>query len=360
MLEAAYKMLEEQIARVDFSVLWKGFTPLKFAIYDDEHAFFDGRFVEKTNEFTANTTINYRGEDIAIWYLEGDSVRVDPESLASKIIHEMFHAFQQKNGESREAKELEALVRYRYHVENLGARYKEATLLRSLLEIENDKDAAAQRECFLQLLALRAARKERFPYEYDYEARTEQIEGSATYVELRALEQLSPEKALKERMRLLAFIEDVSNCFPVRPLCYASGAFLLELLHREQYRACIASDFDPEAFTDRPFADDMLQGITPSETLPEADKTLVRQLEVFHSETEELIKKTLAKNDVLLEGDFFLISPNIYDARFRAPYITSRYFVAYKDENDEVQVIRDPMLLIETDGNLRVRRIYQG
>ncbi|MBQ9461641.1 MAG: hypothetical protein IJU51_06995, partial [Clostridia bacterium] len=95
-------------------------------------------------------------------------------------------------------------MKYRYHTENIGTRYREAELLRALSDRANDGDEAAQTERFRQLLAMRAARKERFPYEYDYEARTEQIEGSANYVELKALEQISQEKAAKERERLLA------------------------------------------------------------------------------------------------------------------------------------------------------------
>ena len=359
-LETVYRQLEEQITRVDFSALWKGFTPLKFAVYDDERVFFNGRFVEKTNAFTANTAIHYEGEYIAIWYLQEDPVEGSIETLASKIIHEMFHAFQLRNGEDRFPEDMEALLRYQYDTDNICTRYREAALLRALFDKENDRDEASQKERFMQLLTLRAARKERFPYEYDYEARTEQIEGSANYVELQALEQLSPEKAEEERMRLLASMEDVSRCFPIRPLCYASGAFLLELLHRERFRACIASDFDPEAFTDIPFADSMLQGIAPAGTLPEADEALVKQLKGFHAETEALIEKTLEKNEVLLEGDYPLVSPNVYDARYRAPYITSRFFVAYKDENEETQVIREPMLLIETDGNLSIKKVYRA
>ena len=359
-LEAVYRQLEEQIAQVDFPALWKGFSPLKFAVYDDTRVFFDGHFVEKTSAFTANTAINYEGEDIAIWYLVDDPDEADTAILASKMIHEMFHAFQLKKGERRRAKELEALMRYRYHTENIGTRYKEAELLRALSDRVNDGDEAAQTARFRQLLALRAARKERFPYEYAYEACTEQIEGSANYVELKALEQLSPEKAEKERAALLASTEDVSRCFPIRPLCYASGAFLLELLHTERYLSLLAGDFDPEAFTDTPFSVDMLQDIPPAETLPKADEALAEQLERFRTETEELIEKTLEKNDVLLEGDFALYSPNVYDARYRAPYMTSRFFVAYTDDHGETQVIREPMLLIETDGNLRIKKVYRA
>ena len=122
----------------------------------------------------------------------------------------------------------------------------------------------------------------------------------------------------------------------------------------------LASDFDPEAFTDIPFADGMLQGIAPAGTLPEADEALVKQLKGFHAETEALIEKTLEKNEVLLEGDYPLVSPNVYDARYRAPYMISRFFVAYRDENEETQVIREQMLLIETDGNLSIKKVYRA
>ena len=38
-LEKLYYSVAQKIAKVDFSTLWEGFIPLKFAIYDDEKCF---------------------------------------------------------------------------------------------------------------------------------------------------------------------------------------------------------------------------------------------------------------------------------------------------------------------------------
>ena len=75
-------------------------------------------------------------------------------------------------GEARWADERAALVKYRYDAVNLSARLEEAVCREKCLR-GNDP------ETFFRLLALRKARMERFPYAFDYEARIEQIEGTA-------------------------------------------------------------------------------------------------------------------------------------------------------------------------------------
>ena len=66
-LEALYTQVDEKISSLDLNGVWPGFKPLKFALYDDEKCFFDGRYIEKADEFCANTSIEYHGEQIAIW-----------------------------------------------------------------------------------------------------------------------------------------------------------------------------------------------------------------------------------------------------------------------------------------------------
>ena len=94
-LEELYNQISEAIAKIDFSKIWEGFEPLKFAVYNDDKCFFNGAFIEKTVDFCANTAIEYQGDIIAIWYVREE---LEIPVFASKIVHEMFHAFQEKRG----------------------------------------------------------------------------------------------------------------------------------------------------------------------------------------------------------------------------------------------------------------------
>lgn len=85
-----YQALCVCLNRVDSAALWPGFAPLRFTVYGQERCFFDGVYVEKTAHFCVNTAIKYNGERIAIGQVEEEC---DVEILASKMIHEMFHAF---------------------------------------------------------------------------------------------------------------------------------------------------------------------------------------------------------------------------------------------------------------------------
>ena len=72
-----------------------GRAPLKFALFAEERCFFDGRYIEKTDGFCANTAISYQGETIATWRVEGE---LSLPVLVSKLVHEMFHGFQRLQG----------------------------------------------------------------------------------------------------------------------------------------------------------------------------------------------------------------------------------------------------------------------
>jgi len=63
-LEDLYKKIADAITQIDFSKLWEGFKPLKFALYNDEECYFNGSYIEKTADFCANTAIEFQGEVI--------------------------------------------------------------------------------------------------------------------------------------------------------------------------------------------------------------------------------------------------------------------------------------------------------
>ncbi|MBQ2191443.1 MAG: hypothetical protein II409_03425 [Clostridia bacterium] len=60
-LEVLYRQVKESVSALDLGRIWPGFSPLKFALYDEKRCFFDGHWVEKTGDFLANTSIVYNG-----------------------------------------------------------------------------------------------------------------------------------------------------------------------------------------------------------------------------------------------------------------------------------------------------------
>ena len=179
-LDELYSRVSETISSLDFGRIWPGFRPLKFALYDDEKCFYDGAYIEKNDDFCANTSISFQGGQIAIWKVVDDLP--DPV-LASKIVHEMFHGYQTVENWNCWADEMEALYRYQYNADNLSLKLRENELL---LRILDHFDEASYQE----LLSHRKRRSERHPYEYAYESKVEEIEGTATYVEWMTLWQL--------------------------------------------------------------------------------------------------------------------------------------------------------------------------
>ena len=308
-LALIYKEIENRVSKVDSSALWKGFSPLKFAVYTDDECYFNGNYIEKTDAFCANTAINFNGENIAIWNILEEPK--DMDILSASIIHEMFHAFQQKSGECRFADETEALFKYRYCTENLSAKLKEASCIRSVLK-EDDPDAYAE------LLSLRKMRADSYPYEYDYEARIEQIEGTAKYVELNALTQLDHKKGERKWQSLLDRICSPENYFPIRLISYEIGAALIACMKK-------CSDIDHEVFNEQPFSCQMISDVNGNDVRVPNNAEIEECLNRYLAETHKIIETAVRKNDCVLKGKYPLVSVNIWDARREDKYITSNY-----------------------------------
>lgn len=129
-LDELYSRVSETISSLDFGRIWPGFQPLKFALYDDEKCFYDGMYIEKSDDFCANTSISFQGEQIAIWKVVDD---LPIPVLASKIVHEMFHGYQTVENWNCWADEMEALYRYQYNADNLSLKLRENELLLRIL-----------------------------------------------------------------------------------------------------------------------------------------------------------------------------------------------------------------------------------
>lgn len=320
-LEQLYRKVEALLSRINFEEIWPGFRPLKFALYDNARCFFDGRYVEKTAEFCANCSIVYHGEQIAIWMVQEE---LELPVLSSKLVHEMFHGYQSLRGWSCGPNELEALYRYEYRTGNLSRKLRENELLLTLLD---GYDEAAFRE----LLAHKRLRSEQYPYEFSYESKVEEIEGSANYVEWQALKQLDPEKAAALTGRMGAAMTKAERLFPIRISCYFSGALLIHAL-----RGAGRYSFAP---VERPLILALLKDAAPSDgAFPEKerrDREVSAAVAAFRAESEAIVQKALDKNEVVLRGPLELVGVNIYNARRYRDYLTSTYFLMYRDEAGE-------------------------
>ena len=323
-LEKLYDRVFDAISSLDYESIWQGFQPLKFALYDDENCFFDGAYIEKSDDFCANTSILYRGEQIAIW-----SVADEPDIpvLASKIVHEMFHGYQTLQHWDCFANETEALCRYRYCEGNLTLRLRENELLLRML---NHFDEAAYHE----FLSHRKLRSEKYPYEYSYESKVEEIEGTATYVEWMVLKQLDRQAAAVMEERMRAAMTNSESLFPIRISAYNTGALIVNAL--------IAAGAYSFTATKHPFVDTILKHVRSSDKdLREkevCDRKVSDAITSFDRESERIIQTALKANKVVLSGPLELLCVNIYDARYYKGYITSRYFLLYREGNDEKMI----------------------
>jgi hypothetical protein len=342
-LERIYHFIHQHLTSIDFEQLWPGFRSVKFAVYDDTQCFFDGQLIPKSDEFLANTSILYQGEYIAIWKITEDESTIDFDVLTSKLVHEMFHAFQQLSHENRYPNELEAVQRYRYEGGNLSAKLHEAKLLKDCLERHSEST-------FKAFLQSRQGRCQTYPYEATYEAQIEQIEGSAQYVELLALVQLNAKKGRLAWERVVDSIQDPQRYFPIRVVSYAIGAVVLRVLEEYQLKDSVIQSA-------LPFALAMVEDVEPSSQPILHHEAMEQHITAYRSVTSTIIQKALEKQETVLEGDYPLLGLNVYNARCEGKFVTSTYFVMVEVEGQSKVLSGD--FVIELNEHGRVFRVYR-
>lgn len=70
--------------RIDFENIWPDFNKYPFAVYNQEKVFLDKEVIDRDNRFIGNTSIDFEGKELAIWYIEDENNR-DIELLISKF-----------------------------------------------------------------------------------------------------------------------------------------------------------------------------------------------------------------------------------------------------------------------------------
>ena len=155
-----YKIIEEKICALDFNMLWPGFHPYRFALYDETEAWMDGAVFPRPECFHGNTTVSWQDEQIAIWNVGADlQAGLSAEYidlLAANMAHEMFHAFQMALGESRFPDDIEALC-YPFLEENYCRKMMENQVLTAAFRCEG----AEEKKNLLSRFCLMRAMRER-------------------------------------------------------------------------------------------------------------------------------------------------------------------------------------------------------
>lgn len=213
-----YEEIGKRIAAIDFDRLWPGFHPYPFALYDERKVYLSDRVIPIDDRFKGNTAITFEGRPLAIWNMALSPVS-DMDVLSSKIIHEMFHAYQMEQGETRFPNELEAL-RLSYDAVHLTHRFSEDVQLMAYVETKDQK-------ALDRFIGLRKTRRARNPQHLAYEERIEVIEGMAHYVEMLSLKQLDHRLYDREMEETLFRLQDQESLIRMRVRCYDSGTLML-------------------------------------------------------------------------------------------------------------------------------------
>lgn len=216
-MKKLYNIVKNNISKINFNDLWLGFHTFDFALYNNEEVILNNESFPWDERFLGNTAIEFEGRYIGIWNI--DDLYIDPNVLSSCIIHEMFHAFQYEQGETRFPNEINALINYKYDSWNLTIKHTENLTLIKLLDNFNTND-------YKLFLKLRKYRKENFPIQYQYETKVEVIEGIAEFIELQALLKLSEEEYNKKIDIIKKRILDKGKMFPIRIISYDIGSII--------------------------------------------------------------------------------------------------------------------------------------
>lgn len=228
------KELDKLLNLIDFNQLWDGFFKTNYALYDNKKFYIndnkdislelikkDSCFVGKVDQrFMGNTAISIDNNYVAIWNKKSIPKNMKNTKLASLIIHEMFHCFQLASGEKRFPNELVG-INYPITIENINLRMLER---RNLLgaSIENDKEKKI--ELLTLFFNLRNKREKLIGNITEYEKALESTEGTAVYVEYKALTQLIEKTNLREYIK--GFIEINEENLKIRQSTFNQGLLL--------------------------------------------------------------------------------------------------------------------------------------
>ncbi len=342
-LQHFHHTIQARIHRLDFSALWPGFRPTRFALYDDKRACVDGQLMGKPAHFYGNTALAHEGETIAIWYLDKRSEARDIDALSASIVHEMFHAYQTACNDTRAPHEWKALA-LEPNADNLTRKHQENQALAALLD-------APDVEAFMRFGRMRAHRQALHPQAFAYEAGIETHEGLAQYVEWRALEMLSASEARAQRREASSRLRHIDRLWPARHNHYDIGAAM----------AWVADALDVPFKHDlagetRPLYAVIFDVAEPQECPVKPNASINALVQDANADAQARIDDVLNKPHHCQQGAFQLAGFDPFNTVKRGHYVHVNHIFAYT-EGDDTRYIYGPSV-IEVGDTMDIRAIY--
>lgn len=326
-MKTLYERVNRQLERIDFEALWPGFHPFPFALYDGTRAVLDGRLMDCPENFHGNTAVNFQGRLTAIWNVRPD-LPGDDIGFASKLVHEMFHAFQMERNEKRFPNDL-LLAAAELTPEYLALKAEECRCL-------------TEPDGLLRFQALREMRRAVNGGCIQEEFLTETIEGMAQYIELCALEQfVSPGAALAECAKRLT---DPSLLLDSRRHAYDSGTLLLFAARR--YGLSLFHDIGNETCS---VYDIIRQQLPPADRSvsfsQNALATWSRILSEQAARREELLRAFLQEAHNTVTGCFRICGYDPMNLWRKGDTLYSTSFLSLVDKNGNTVTLSGKVLL---------------
>jgi len=336
-----YNQINDKISKIDFNILWEGFKKFSFALYDSNWVYLNDETIKWDNRFIGNTAIKYNDKYLAIWNI-GSNFIDDIDILTSKIIHEMFHAYQYENNEKRFPDIISGL-NYNYDSENLRIKNKENDILINLIDKFDSK-------LFKELLILRKYREQHFPNEFNYEMKIEVVEGMAEFVELRALISLDIDKynlAIQKRKSIIA---DKNNLIPIREISYNIGA--LFLLICKDNNIYINHKIGK---TKRTIYDLLKENIEYRKINIKVDKGIEVRIKDYYQKYQEIVDDFINNKPLKIKGKYQLAGLDPMNTVKVGNYLYCKHFIAYEDEG--VKFIQEAVVA-RIDEDFSITEIY--
>jgi len=333
-----YKVVDEIIDSLDFDKIWTGFTKFKFALYDKDNVYFEDKVIPYDNRFLGNTSIEYNGDFIAIWYVENPHKK-DSYILAADLVHEMFHAFQRTHGESRYPNDLKMLD-YPNNVENYAIRHMENVLLADAILSD---ELGVKRESLENYIAMRKYRENLIGDIIKQEYYAETIEGMAEYVGSMALKQISYEKYSN---RVRGFIENLktldNHFFDTRRLSYYAGAVFCILLSETG-----TSIQHKIGETEKPIFSLITESSRAKKpTININIDDLAEKIEKYTNDKKSKFDDFFKADNKMVEGNYFICG---YDPmnmiKIDDRILCSRFVMLKSNDNDEPTFIKGPVVV---------------
>lgn len=322
-----YHEISDRLNQIDFEAIWHGFHLYPFALYTQHEAIMNGAKFLTPDSFYGNTTIQFEGQQIAIWNIELDL----PESLdllAASLVHEMFHAFQMEHGEQRFPNDL-ALFASALTPESLAWRIWERQLLAD--------EYSLPKFCSARL----AHRNDCITHE---EELVETAEGMAQFVEFRVLGQLSDLSLVDSLEKCRMHLRNADLAVDIRRCGYDSGAYMLwEAVESKENIFHVIGQEKKTAF------EIILQQIStlppinrpPEAILKKAVKLLNAQKQRRQAEIDEFYKTTLHR----VKGPYQICGYDPMNMWRQENIFFSSSFIALKNKNGEIFHIQGNALL---------------